>query len=556
MKHRCTIIAALLCIGAIFGLSSIQAQEKEETFPVEDQELLDFFRNIKPDYTMRSRTLQARKSGSAKSKSTRDQRPDHVNNQATNFFPPIFNQSGGSCGSCANVAYMLCYEINSLKNQDGKHNADYMFPSHFTWLTCSNTCPEQTMAERNGIPSVTTYGGRTYSDYFGLQDTEEKDAGWMQGYDKWYSAMFNRARTMGKFPYSLDTEEGYELAKDWLWNHNGDEDFQSGGVFVIGVAAGPEYTTFPNTPTNQECGVVGKCYVTTWGPKYNHALTVCGYDDRVEFDLDGNGVIGEEDKGEKGAWIIANSWGQGWASEGIIYCPYEYTYCVGLSGATWDPAFYHARKNYRPLRTIKLTMDFSHRPEILLGAGIAQETATFAHFNYTGSAKEGSSEIPMLGRWADGYHYEPMELGYDLTDLSAGFDRTKPLKYFFYIDTKYSSKGTGNIYKASIIDYEFDRKGVEVPFRIDTVAISNRGKTTMISVVVPGEQAYKPLNLSLDGSTLKWQSPQTSCLPLAGYAVYNGTKQIATVDATTLSYSLGSGEEGGSYSVAAVYNVN
>ena len=399
MKKISLIVATLF----LFAHASAQAQglKKEQ---IGDTALYNFFQDLKPDYSL----VKSQGSGVrvAKSKSNRAERPDHVNNQATNFFPPIFNQSGGSCGSCANVAYMLCYEINTLNNRDAKHNEDYQFPSHFTWLTCSNICPEQTMAEKNGIPSVSVYGGRTYSKYFGLQDTEEKDVGWMQGYDKWYSAMFNRSRAMGKFPYPLDTEEGFELAKDWLWNHCGDEDFQTGGVFVIGVAAGPEYTTFPDTPANREAGVVGINYVTTWGPKYNHALTVCGYDDRVEFDLDGNGVVGEQDKGETGAWIIANSWGQGWASNGIIYCPYEYTYCVGLSGDPWDAAFYHPRKNYRPLRTIKVTMDFSHRPEMLLGAGIAQDTTAtkpeestgFAHFNYTGSTKSGSNEIPMLGR--------------------------------------------------------------------------------------------------------------------------------------------------------------
>lgn len=527
-----------------------------QNFKVEDRELYDFFQNIPVDYSVGSK----RNVGSAKSGSLRSLRPDHVNNQATNFFPPIFNQSGGSCGSSANVAYMLCYEINSLRNQDGKHNPDYQFPSHFTWLTCSNSCPESTMAINNGIPSVTDYGGQTYSRYFGLQDTEEKDVGWMQGYDKWFRAMNNRARSMGKFQYGLDTPEGIELAKDWLWNHCGDEDFQSGGVFVIGVAAGPEFTLFPNTAANQEAGVMGHHYVTTWGPQYNHALTVVGYDDRVEFDLDSNGVIGEKEKGETGAWIIANSWGTGWCDQGTIYCPYAYTYCVGLSGSAWDPAFYHPRKNYRPLRTIKLLMDYSRRPELCLGAGIALDTAatapeistTFSHFNYTGSAKQGSSDIPMLGRWADGYHHEPMEFGYDLTDLTENFDRTKPLKYFFYINTKYSASGKGNIYKASIIDYEFEREGIEIPFRIDTVAILNRGKTTMISVVIPGEQTYKPLNLELQGSRLTWQAPQKSNLKLKGYRIYNSKQLVDEVDAKTLSYDL-VGDISGSFTVVAVY---
>ena len=70
----------------------------------------------------------------------------------------------------------------------------------------------------------------------------------------------------------------------------------------------------------------------------------------------------------------------------------------------------------------------------------------------------------MLGRWADGkLHTEPMEFGYDLTDLSAGFDRSRPLKYFFIINSKTKSgiasraKGSGHLYNASILDYEFDQ---------------------------------------------------------------------------------------------------
>lgn len=556
MKRSRTIFLSILSAMLIMS-ANVLAQ----VMPIADQQLYDFFQNIPIDYSVGAKSAKHNApDGAARSGSLRDKRPDHVNNQATNFFPPIFNQSGGSCGSSANVAYMLCYEINSLRNQDGKHNTDYQFPSHFTWLTCSNSCPESTMAERNGIPSVTTYGGQTYSRYFGLQDTEEKDAGWMQGYDKWYSAMFNRAKSMGKFQYGLDTPEGIELAKDWLWNHCGDEEFQSGGVFVIGVAAGPEFTLFPNTAANQAAGVMGHHYVTTWGPQYNHALTVVGYDDRVEFDLDSNGVIGEKEKGETGAWIIANSWGTGWCDQGTIYCPYAYTYCVGLSGAAWDPAFYHPRKNYRPLRTIKLLMDHSRRPEICLNAGVAQDTSatepefstSFAHFNYTGSLKTGSSDIPMLGRWADGYHFEPMELGYDLTDLTANVDRTKPIKYFFYITTKYSASGKGNVYKASIMDYEFDREGIEIPFHIDTVAILNRGKTTMISVIIPGEQTYKPINLQLNHGTLSWEAPQKSNLRLAGYKIYNNGAEIATVDAKNLTYNI-QGTASGSYTVAAAY---
>ena len=97
--HFYVILAAmlLLCNG---GWS--------QSFEVEDRGLYEFFRNIPIDYSVGARRGA---DGVAKSGSSRDLRPDHVNNQATDFFPPIFNQSGGSCGSSANVAYMLCYEL-------------------------------------------------------------------------------------------------------------------------------------------------------------------------------------------------------------------------------------------------------------------------------------------------------------------------------------------------------------------------------------------------------------------------------------------------------------
>lgn len=37
-------------------------------------------------------------------------------------------------------------------------------------------------------------------------------------------------------------------------------------------------------------------YVADWGSSVDHALSIVGYDDRIEFDLDGNGVKGEKDK--------------------------------------------------------------------------------------------------------------------------------------------------------------------------------------------------------------------------------------------------------------------
>ena len=186
-------------------------------------------------------------------------------------------------------------------------------------LTCGNSGKED-FVMHVGVPSASVYGGQTYSKLFGYQEETYPDFGWMQGYDKWYSGMFNRMISTANFPLSVKTEEGREAVKNWLWNHNGDNSFHAGGLAGIGVASGGDWQPIPKTPANDEAGVTGKYYVNKWGTSVDHALTIVGYDDRIEFDLNGNGIYGEKSADEVGAWIIVNSWGSGWANNGFIYC--------------------------------------------------------------------------------------------------------------------------------------------------------------------------------------------------------------------------------------------
>lgn len=40
-----------------------------------------------------------------------------------------------------------------------------------------------------------------------------------------------------------------------------------------------------STPTNDKLGVTGMKCVDKWGTGVDHALTIVGYDDRIEFDI-------------------------------------------------------------------------------------------------------------------------------------------------------------------------------------------------------------------------------------------------------------------------------
>lgn len=59
------------------------------------------------------------------------QRPDHVNNADLRFFPPVFNQDGGSCGSASRIGYMFTYEINAYRGTDASL-PENIYPTHFT----------------------------------------------------------------------------------------------------------------------------------------------------------------------------------------------------------------------------------------------------------------------------------------------------------------------------------------------------------------------------------------------------------------------------------------
>ena len=546
----------------VFMASSLNGIAQIEDYTLPDGKVVKIDRSVFPEleYDVTPKPQPADYVARRRARKVQAQLPPYVYNGQDKYFPPIFNQDGGSCGSAAGVGYQFTHEINSYRDADASL-PENQYPSHFTWLMAYQTSSTEGMAKGNGIPNVPTYGGRTYSRLFGPQTHDDPDYGWMQGYDKWYSAMWNRSA----YDFNLaptNTPEGRQELKEWLYNHCGDETMHGGGVAGIGVAAYGTWAAIPNSAANKAAGVVGMKYVKAWGETFNHALTVCGYDDRIEFDLDEDGIVGEVEEDEVGAWIIANSWGDGWENKGFIYCPYKYSFAVNNDTWTWTPGAYVIRKDYHPLRTIKLLMDYSHRSELLLSAGIAEnvnatkpeKTIPFEHFRYAGNTlgADPAPEVPMLGRWTDGMHYEPMEFGYDLTDLTFSVDRTKPLKYFFIVKTKTAAIGSGHIYNASIINYEFENEGVEIPFAAKDVEILNNGRETVISVVVPGEQLYPPVNLSLEDGVLVWSAPQTSSLTLLGYRIYEGSRQVAQLPVSQTYYTPAS-DTSDAYTVRAVY---
>lgn len=512
--------------------------------------------------------------------------PTHINAADTKYFPPVFTQVNGSCGAASRICYMLTHELNAYRDLPG-NTLENQLPSHFVYnLTYGNSGKDE-FIQFIGVPSAKTYGGRTNSSIYGSYNWDDPNIGWMNGYEKWYEAMFNRAHKPSHIPASLQTAKGRKILKSWLYDHHGDPDFKGRpGIVGIGVASANGDSHIENTDANRAAGLVGKRYLTHWGESVDHALTIVGYDDRVEFDLDCDGIFGEGDLEtndpwgkqilEKGAWIIVNSWGAYWENSGFIYCPYAWSVpaavkegneYVNPNSGWWTPEVYRIKKDYRPLRTMKVEVEYSRRSELCFYAGVSadlnasepEKTVPMHHFIYAGDGANGNTnpapEVPMLGKWTDGFHYEPMEFGYDITALSEGYDRSRPLKYFFVVERKRNSMlGSGRLHNLSVIDYENNLDGIETPFALDEAnwtIDATKGNRIIYSTIVYGSSSYyAPENAVVNGNQLAWQAPIRSGKTIKGYNVYLGDVKVGETNASTLTYDL---TEAGEYHVTAVY---
>lgn len=577
MKKMVLTMGALL----VAGIGTAYAQGSRDTDPYPG-----YNREFRPDPSLlihRPWTMAGARPMTGRRPMEKDMNvlPDHWSNMGEKYMRPVFNQIGGSCGPSSRIGYMFTYEMNAYRDKDAS-KLENQYPTHFVYPYSYDNLSKDAFATYVGIPNGVTYSGDDCSTIYGCYESNVNNAGWMTGYEKWYEAMHNRITGFAHFSVGTNTEEGRTAIKWWLYNHNGDPDFRGvGGILGLGCAISDAgYATVPNTPANTATGLVGKKILHHWDPSVDHAVTLVGYDDRLEFDLDENGVYGEESNSigqlEKGAWIILNSWGTGFGNQGTLYVPY------GIAGGSskevttpagktvwdkaddgWFPEIYNVRKNYKVERTLKLNFSFTKRSEIGLKVGIAkdlnatqpEEIITVRNINFQGDADGDGvdAEMPLLGKWADGkIHGEPMEFGYDLTDLTAKFDATQPLKYFFIVDSKAGATGVGGIHKASIMDYMTDANGIENPFTIagDSVKILNGGQRTMISVIVNGESLGAPRNLTLTGNALKWEQPVAGAEAPVRYDVYEGANLLASV--TDLSFTLATvGSE--PYTVKAVY---
>ena len=389
--------------------------------------------------------------------------PSAVDNSETPYFFRGYDQGeSGACASISRITMSLGYERNAYYRMPA--DSSNLLPAYFTWQVVeSGHASEALLAQKVGVPDAATYGGILYSNTYGkASHNVDKDYGWMQGYSRWHAAMHNRIDSVTFV--SLSTPEGRDSLKGWLYDHWGDTTFAAGGVAAASFDI--DSWTLDTIKVKKKKWIVA----TSLPGATNHSVTIVGYDDSL--------CVGKK----CGMWIVQNSWGLSFGNEGRFLVPYS-VYAKSRSPVV---EVFHFRKDYSPKRTVKVSMSYGNRSKIRLSVGISQDTSseTPSKTEYLYHFRNDGFRGPMLGKWKDGVHTEEMEFGYDLTDISSGYDLRKPLKYFFTVQREdYEDEGTLSF--LSVKDYARDSLVQELVVVEDTVELSDQGRYEW-AFVMPG----------------------------------------------------------------------
>lgn len=448
-----------------------------------------------------------------------DRLPSRVDNSERPQFPPIYRQKWGACGQFAAVASVFTYEMNVLDGKIADTDAT-RFPAHFSWNMVnrsenygSEAYHGWEVAKRIGIPTAKSYGGVRL----------EKIGLWPDGYDIWRNAMHHRVAGYRYTP--AVTVEQIDEARGWLYDRNqpNAQGNALGGVFQIDGRMGKgEDRDKVTVQVADGAYEAGQGLWTGWSVTgYGHGMACVGYDDRVGYDVNGDGRITNDidingdgkvtlADWERGAWIVVNSWGQKWSDQGKIYLLYS-----AMTDETWRRGMYMGRvevaRNAPPRVTARLKIACDNRNEMRMTLGIAANPEAKApEHTYAPQAFNGwplfgrthSGNVPIGGPDTTG----PIEVGVDLTDLynQLDADQQHNARFFINLTRKDGSQATGQLHEAAIRLYDTGGNLLrEVPMRVGIGAFGEAELkvSTALAAPKPAKQE-KQLSLSHDGKPL------------------------------------------------------
>ncbi len=501
MRIILLIIALLVC-----GIDSFcQKNNKSPNF-------ISYQLILKMDSLIHSKIPQLKLPLSYKNKSL----PAIVDNSEHIYFRPLFEQVQNECGQASGVGMNFTYEIDFLRNLPANIEEN-QYPTHYTWnfenggngWSGVNYFHSFEILKMNGIPNVSDYGGMSAGG-------PER---WLSGYQEYFNGMHNRINQY--YAIKVGTPGGLLTLKHWLNDHLNSSEF--GGVASIYSDSGWNNKLLPEgTPEG------GKHVVVTWGPIVGHALTICGYNDSIRYDYNGDGIytnnidINEDDEIDMKDWEVgglkyANNYWQGnsFADSGFCYVMYKTLADEFGEGGLWNNEVHvvKPKEEYTPLLTVRTIIKHNSRDKVKILVGISNDTSDvqpihvldFPIFDFQGGNQymQGGDSIE---------ENKTIEFGLDISPLLNEIDNGQLAKVFLQLlEYDPANVGTGEIIHFSVIDYSNGTN--EIYCNNSNVQIVENGTTTL-SVVhlfnfydinieseeLPVATLYEPYEVQLSAS--------------------------------------------------------
>ena len=408
-----------------------------------------------------------------------------VDNSLKQFFRPITWQSGYECGQMGGVAFVYTYEIDRLRNVPANIAAN-QYPSHFVWNFLNDAYNYNGVSFFDTWEIVRTCGTPNVVDYGGALNTGGEKR-WMSGYTQYYNGMKNKIS--GVYGMNVATADGLQILKNYLNDHL--EGSPDGGIgCYYATYASPSATLPVGTPN------AGKYIMTTAGGS-GHTWVVCGYDDSIRYDyngdgqytnnidINGDGIVDMRDW-EIGGLKIANVYaGNSWANSGFSYIMYKVLAEPNVSGGIWNNTIYtvKAKPSTNPQLTMKVTIKHTCRNKIKVLAGISTNTSA--------TKPDKRMEFPIINFHGGNYYMQgdsteankTIEVGLDISPLLSELTSGQTAKFFLEIaDNDPTQIGQGQVIGFSVLDYT---SGVIETFSPQTYVTIIYNDTTRLSLLKP-----------------------------------------------------------------------
>jgi hypothetical protein len=410
-----------------------------------------------------------------------------VDNSEKRYMRDIFTQKHNCCAQASGIGYVFTYELNWLRDLSSD-DSSRLYPTHFTYNFLNNGDPDKgstiidgwDIIKENGCPDIKSYGG---------MHVNGDSTNWMTGYDNYRNALNNRIDSMFIIDFREDPEEGLDVLKQWLFNHNNDTS-EVGGLasFVTNMNACKYSVLLDSTPE------AGKKIVSLWLKKdasgLNHQLTIVGYNDSVRWDINGNfNYSNTEDSNgdsiidmrdwEIGALKLANS-RENYADSGYVYWPYR----LLADSALIDSVIYIAKVlDYEPELVLKANLFHDDRNSIRFdidfGVNALDNTPEIGHGTYSAFAQKGGN-YPILGY----QNYDPLEVVLDYNQFFSKEDVGK-----LYLNVKHgNSNSFGYLSQFSIVDYRWGETfELDSEIETDTLEYYINWFSIDYDLIVPGD---------------------------------------------------------------------